>query len=195
MKKNLMTLAAILCCAMTMTVFTACGDDKDDDNTPQAKEIKGIGARYIFNVTEQMSQLCDYNMTYYGISGELTTEKATWTTKDGVATWQKDVSNTVLPATFGLKVSAEVKNDAQLEGMTIDNVYPITKHLYVEGIYTDATKAWGKNFDLVASVTQPGVDATRLPSYIEIWERHGGIVNQNYTFDKDGNQVASGKIE
>lgn len=27
-----MTLAAILCCAMTMTVFTACGDDDDNGN-------------------------------------------------------------------------------------------------------------------------------------------------------------------
>ena len=33
MKKILMTLAAVLCCAMT-TVFTACGSDSDDDNTP-----------------------------------------------------------------------------------------------------------------------------------------------------------------
>ena len=31
MKKMMMTLAAVLCCAMTMTVFTACGSD--DDNT------------------------------------------------------------------------------------------------------------------------------------------------------------------
>ena len=36
MKKILMTLAAVLCCAMT-TVFTACGSDSDDDNTPPAQ--------------------------------------------------------------------------------------------------------------------------------------------------------------
>ena len=34
MKKFVMTLAAVLCCAMTMTVFTACGGD--DDDTPEA---------------------------------------------------------------------------------------------------------------------------------------------------------------
>ena len=33
MKKILMTLAAVLCYAMTTTVFTACGSDSDDDNT------------------------------------------------------------------------------------------------------------------------------------------------------------------
>ena len=30
MKKFMMTLAAVLCCAMTMTLFTACGDDEQD---------------------------------------------------------------------------------------------------------------------------------------------------------------------
>jgi hypothetical protein len=30
MKKILMTLAAILCCAMISTVFTACGDDENE---------------------------------------------------------------------------------------------------------------------------------------------------------------------
>ena len=38
MKKILMTLAAVLCCAMTATVFTACGSDDDDDiDTPPAQ--------------------------------------------------------------------------------------------------------------------------------------------------------------
>jgi hypothetical protein len=37
MKKILMTLAAVLCCAMTATVLTACGSDSDDDNTPPAQ--------------------------------------------------------------------------------------------------------------------------------------------------------------
>ena len=68
MKKMMMTLAAVLCCAMTTTVFTACGSDGDDNNTT---EIKGIAARYLFSVDEQMAQLCDYTMTYYGINGVL----------------------------------------------------------------------------------------------------------------------------
>ena len=36
MKKIIMTLAAVLCCAMTMTVFSACSSD-DDNN----KDNKG----------------------------------------------------------------------------------------------------------------------------------------------------------
>jgi hypothetical protein len=34
MKKYLMTLAAVLCCAMSSMMFTACGSDSDDNNRP-----------------------------------------------------------------------------------------------------------------------------------------------------------------
>ena len=195
MKKIIMTLAAALCCAMTTIVFTACGDDDDENNTPDTKEIKGIAARYLFSVDEQMAQLCDYTMTYYGINGELTTEQATWTTKDGTATWMKDVSSTQLPATFGLKVSVKVKEDAQLEGVRISNIFPFSKLLYVEGITTKAEKDWGKTVDFTSASNHANTTGEKLAAYIEAWERHGGVLNKTYTFDKDGNQVSSGSIE
>ena len=193
MKKMMMTLAAVLCCAMTTTVFTACGSDGDDNNN--TTEIKGIAARYLFSVDEQMAQLCDYTMTYYGINGELTTEQATWTTKDGTATWMKDVSSTQLPATFGLKVSVKVKEGAQLEGVRINNIYPVSKLLYIEGITTKAEKAWGKTVDFSSATTHANTTGEKLAAYTEAWERHGGVLNKTFTFDKDGNQISSGSIE
>ena len=39
MKKIMMTLAAVLCCAMTTAVFTACGGD-DSDPTPERKIVR-----------------------------------------------------------------------------------------------------------------------------------------------------------
>ena len=43
MKKNLMTLAAVLCCAMTMAVFSACLSDNNDNPTvPSGGVNKGI---------------------------------------------------------------------------------------------------------------------------------------------------------
>ena len=36
MKKFMMTLAAVLCCAMTTTVFTSCGDDEEGDINPNS---------------------------------------------------------------------------------------------------------------------------------------------------------------
>lgn len=41
MKKILITLAAVLCCWMTMTVFTAC-TDSDDNSTQQGSQSSGI---------------------------------------------------------------------------------------------------------------------------------------------------------
>ena len=196
MKKMMTTLAAVLCCAMTMTVFTACGSDDDDNNTSNTTEIKGIAARYLFSVDEQMAQLCDYTMTYYGINGQLTTEQATWTTKDGTATWMKDVSNTQFPATFGLKVSVKVKEGAQLEGVRISEIFPLSNLLYVEGITTKAEKAWGQTINFTGSASiHTSTTGEKLAAYTEAWERRGGVLNKTYTFDKDGNQISSGNIE
>jgi hypothetical protein len=196
MKKYFMTLAAVLCCAMTTTVFTACGSDDDDNNTPKTAEIKGIGAHYTFCVTEQMSQLCDYTITYYGTSGKLETEKATWTVANGVATWEKTVGNTTIPATFGIKVSAKVKSDAQLEGVMVGNLFPVTQKMFVEGISTEAKPIWEKTVFLNGNATShASTSGEKLQTYFDVMDGHGGMVNKTYTFDKDGNEIASGKIE
>ncbi len=195
MKKIMMTLAAVLCCAMITTVFTACGSDDDDNNTPKTAEIKGIGAHYTFSVTEQMSQLCDYTITYYGNSGKPETEKATWTIKDGLATWEKTIGNTAIPATFGLKISAKVKSDAQLEGVMVDNIYPVTEKMFVEGISTEAKPIWEKTVFFRSSSIHANSTGEKLQAHLDAMERHGGMVNKTFTFDKDGKEIASGKIE
>ena len=192
-----MTLAAVLCCAMTTTVFTACSSsDDDNDNTPKPAEIMGIGAHYTFSVTEQMSQLCDYTITYYGISGKLETEKATWTVEDGVATWEKTVSNTTIPATFGIRVRVRVKDGAQLEGVKVDNVYPVTQKMFVEGVTTEAKPAWEKTVYFNGNVTShASTSGEKLQAYLDVIDERGGMVNKTYTFDKEGNEIASGSIE
>ena len=135
-------------------------------------------------------------MTYYGTDNRLTTEKATWTVKDGVATWEKTATSTVIPATFGVKVSVRVKDGAQLDGIHIANIYPVTKAIYLQGITTDAKMAWEKTVDLGAGVsTTTGTSGAKLPEYIEQWEKRGGVINKTYTFDKDGNQISTGNIE
>ena len=52
MKKILMTLAAVLCCAMTMTVFTACSENSDNP-APQPES----------------EQLAEYTILYYAHGG------------------------------------------------------------------------------------------------------------------------------
>ena len=197
MKTSKFFLAALtVMCAMT-TVLTACGSDNDDDNnTPKTAEVKGIGAHYTFSVTEQMSQLCDFTITYYGIGGKLETEKVTWAVTNGVATWEKTVSNTTFPATFGIKVSASVKSDAQLEGVKVDNVYPVTEKMFVEGVTTEGKPAWEKTIYFNGNVTSHGsTSGEKLQAYLDVMEGRGGMVNKTYTFDKDGNEIATASIE
>ena len=199
MKKFMMTLAAVLCCAMSNIVFTSCGSD-DDNNTSKPSEttaeIKGIAARYYISVDENMAKLCDYTMTFYGINGELTTEQATWTIKNGTATWIKDVTNTHFPATFGLKISVKVKEGAQLEGVFINDVYLVSNLLYIQGVTVDAKKTWDRTIDFTGSAsTHFSTSGEHLPTSIAAIEHHGGLLNKSYTFDKDGNLVNAGKIE
>ena len=193
MKKILMTLAAVLCCTMTTTVFTACGDD-DDDNTPKSSEILGIGGIYLISVDEKMAQLCDYTMTYYANDNQLTTEKATWTIKDGKATWQKQANSIVLPATFGVKINVKLKEGAQLADVHIDNVNLINPEVYLEGITKDGKKAWGKTVQFGEGISHMDTSGEKLPQLIELWESRGGMLNVSFTFDKDGNQIGSGAI-
>ena len=194
MKKILMTLAAVLCCAMTTTVFTACGSD-DDDNTSNSSEILGIGGIYLISVDEKMAQLCDYIMTYYSKDNQLTTEKATWTIKDGKATWQKEATCTVFPATFGVKINVKLKEGVQFAGIHIDNANLINPEVYLEGITTDGKKAWGKTVKLNTKDGRMESSDEKLPQLIELWESRGAMFNASLTFDKDGNQVGSGAIE
>jgi len=197
MKKFMMTLAAVLCCTMMTTVFTACGGDDDDDNNPPKKEeILGIGAHYTFSVTEQMSQLCDYTITYYGNDNKLATEDVTWTVKDGVATWEKTVSSINMPSTFGIRVKVRVKDNTDLEGVKVTNVYPITEKMFVEGITTEGNPVWEKTILFNGNVsTHASTSGDKLRAFLEAMENHGGMVNKCYTFDKEGNEIASGTIE
>ena len=195
--KKLFWAALTVMCAMTMTMtFTACGGDDDNSDTPSKSEIKGISGRYLISVDEKMAELCDYTMTYYGNNNKLTSEQATWTVKDGTATWTKDVNSTQLPATFGVKINIKIKEGAQLEGVKISNIHPITKLLYAEGIASNGQKAWDKTIDLGGGASShTGSTGEKLPSYIELWEERGGMLNYSYTLDKDGNLLDSKKIE
>ena len=47
-KKYLMKLAAVLCCAMTMAVFTACTSDNDDN---PANPTPGVDSKIVVIVT------------------------------------------------------------------------------------------------------------------------------------------------
>ena len=61
MKKNLITLAAILCCAMTTAVLTACTSENDDNPTPVTPTEEPV----------------DYTVIFYGHGG-MNLDQAIW---------------------------------------------------------------------------------------------------------------------
>lgn len=66
-KKIMMTLAAVLCCAMISTVFTACGSDDDNNTpTPPAEDTtpKQVAMDYYLFTTEDMLNYCNVEVTY-----------------------------------------------------------------------------------------------------------------------------------
>ena len=67
MKIKMMTLAAIFCCALSSTMFTACGSDDDDDDKVQVDETKPVGGvvDYGLVVNESMLSAFDLTVEYY----------------------------------------------------------------------------------------------------------------------------------
>ena len=64
MKKVLMTLAAVLCCAMTTTVFTACSTDSNNDEGANDKTPKYVMIQFYMDNTADMVRYCDIEVTF-----------------------------------------------------------------------------------------------------------------------------------
>ena len=81
MKIKMMTLAAVFCCALSSTLFTACGsdDDDNDNNKVQVDEKKPVAVvkEYKFDVSDDMLAMLDITVEYYDENCKLQTEKLT----------------------------------------------------------------------------------------------------------------------
>ena len=102
-----MTLAAALCCAMTTTVFTACGDKEEEitpshtEDTTPADDItpKQVALSFSFYNTQDMLNYCNIEVSYDNGDGAQTV----MVTKDNVdayGIWKQQVTANQLPATF-----------------------------------------------------------------------------------------------
>ncbi|MBR4897170.1 MAG: hypothetical protein IKZ48_00050 [Prevotella sp.] len=198
MKKIFLTLAAVLCCAMTTTVFTACGDDSDDSSeNPAAPEFLGVATRYYIVVDSMMAELCDYTLTYYGDDNKLVTEQMKWTYDKSVkgSYWIKDVTSVVMPALVGAKMNVKLKEGAQLEGKRVGNYRPIVKRMYVTGLNKDRSTAFERLLDIGETSTSFGGSAEKIPAQIELWEQHNGVINSSYIINQNSSVASNGQIK
>ena len=172
MKKYLMTLAAVLCCAMTTTVFTACGDDdeptsKAEDNTP-----KKVSIGFVLNNTADMLKYCDIELSYDNGKGKSETVKLNG---DNALAVQLDLSSE-LPATF--KVSRKVTLKQGIENPT---KFEYTKYVsYIYALYNAADKKIGADYQEGFGNSGKAESAEKAAQLME--KINAGFLDYDYTF-------------
>ena len=173
MKKFMMTLAAVLCCAMTTTVLTACGgDDKDtpgSDNTPVTAQLISE-----FAPSEDMLKYMDVTVEYYDASGSIQKETIT-------EAWTKTV-RAKIPAKLGIHVTIKLKDGVdvtKIEKATLGYKTNFTaNNLNAAGETVGATKG--------NSISPSGViPGDKIPTYIE--SHKDGLYGGLFVFD--GNTI------
>ena len=140
MKKIMMTLAAVLCCAMLTTVFTACSKDNDENTTQPPQETATPDKAVMtctLSVSPETTTAFDVKVKYYDAEGNKHEEIATWTDakKDGkdVKQWVKNVSKK-LPAKLGMYMELSPKEGIDL---TIDHKFQYKRELVFTSYNTD----------------------------------------------------------
>lgn len=195
MKKFFMGATAFFCMIISSVALTACGGDNNEPEVKPQTSILGVAASYTVSVPEQMANLCDYTVTYYGIDNKLTTEAASWTTSNGTSTWKKTVNSIIFPTKFGLKLTAKLKDGADTVNVVIKNAYPTLATISLQSINQDATLAWGKPVDMINGSKHMALAGSKLAAWLETVNNRGGIINSSYGFDKEGNSTSLDKIE
>ena len=188
MKKILMTLAAVLCCAMTTTMLTACGDDDDNNNSPKDEPAKAEMECEVYTSSETLEAL-DFYFTYYDESGNVKTEKITWSDNvndEGYLTWKKKVS-AKLPATLGALCEMKAK-----DGIDLDGQYTIT-HGYKIGFKSLA--ASGKTISEYNPEAFTITSRNKQGKLVDFLNEGGKFLNILYKYDSNGKGAGSGTWE
>ena len=177
MKKNLMTLAAVLCCA---SLFMSCG--KDNPTQPEAPDTTPVSAviTYAFTVTDDLFSAFNLTVEYYDETGAVKTE--TMTSK----AWTKTVKTTRLPATLGARVKVQLKDgfDSSKEGVFS------AKHSYSYEYYV-VNKSNEKLGSTVSNGSSGGVDMNyeKVPAYAERYQDKP-IMKFLFNFAADGSATS-----
>lgn len=124
MRKNLMMLAAVLCCALA---FTACQKNNDTntgnkENEETSDGIAKVDVFYKFMTTDDLLEYFDFKLEYLDVTNgsKLTENIAPYTE------FKKEFGNVSLPLNMGYNVTATLK-----AGKTIDDVKAVEKMDYI----------------------------------------------------------------
>ena len=126
MKKTMMTLAAVLCCALS---FTACNKDNttgggttpSGDDPSDANKIAKVVVEYLFQTTDAMLQYFDFNLEYLNAS-----TGAKESQKISTAEFTKEYSDVKLPLSMGFNLTSTLK-----DGKTLEELKTVEKMDYI----------------------------------------------------------------
>ena len=174
MKKKLMAIAAVFCCAMTMTVFTACGDDDDKPYIDNKKPV-AVSMNYAFETTSETLNVFDLTIEYYDANGTVQTEQMTNTQ------WQKSL-RTKIPTTVGARLLIKLKDGvdvASMEKVTVSYGYEYKGHPVSADNSVAGTVIGG------SSGTNLTMKGDNVSEYLA--KHSDGLVKYLYKYASDGN--------
>ena len=163
MKKNLLYMAALLCCLFT---FTSCGSDDDE---PKVK-TEATGTYTITFSPDFFKVVKHVNIYYKGKDGE--------NKNDVVMTgtvWTKTVTSTRFPAELGFKIVIEPKEKAEI----VDGAYTIE----VKGAINGAVNTGGSFSNSQTMLNNSFNDTDKMLN----WLKSNKEKSYGYKLGKDGN--------
>ena len=190
MKKMMMTLAAVLFCAMTTTVFTACGSDDDDNDNkkPVDAPTSGVMDCTLYTTDESLASF-DYYVKYYDESGKIQSEKVVWsdqTNQQGKRTWTKKVV-AKLPATLGILFEIKAK-----DGLDPNGQYILSRGYKIEFMSLTAS---GKTIDTYIPIAFDETSRNKAGMLEEMLEEKGRPLDIIYKYDVNGKGTGTSKWE
>lgn len=174
MKKTL-TLAALICCAMT-TLFTSCTNDEDNKLKPEAEDNTPVAAVMNYTLSVGDDILGSFNVTvqYYNAAGELQSEPMTQ------SEWKKSVKAN-LPVRLGARLTIQAK-----EGVNFANIekFNVSYSYSFSGYAVSATDKVVGNQVSGGTSTSMSMKGDRVSEWSE--RRADGLVKFLYSFAADG---------
>ena len=176
-----MTLAAVLCCAMTTTVFTACSTDSNNDEGANDKTPKYVMIQFYMDNTADMVRYCDIEVTFEDEQGNKQSAKLESGNFDANYVCYA-TANGELPTTF--KFSRKVTLKQSIDNLEKFDYTARTKAEY--GIFNAAGYQIGMGeTDIVGETgTVTGAEAAQLIN-------QGALdYTRTFKFDEKGNLIS-----
>ena len=183
-----MTLAAVLCCAMTTAVFTACGGD-DNNSTPEPK-IVGCEVNYSLNFPkEKDANTGNLYALYTKIEVGYIDDNGTEQREEVInGKWSKTVTYTKSTSGY-LKLYLTVPESIDIESLTYDEYVSLVnatpdKPSDIAVILSDNTKYPGSltNFKIFNNDIQTHAKKNHVEAYLKALSKQSpAVLTINFT--------------